>query len=453
MTGGLSDVGAVADVFDDDEMNAVPGAGRREADPELMALFGPTDDETVLAVDPAKGDQAAESATRIGALVRTWRRRRNMTSTDLAALVGLSPDKLSKVESGKRRLAPVEVPTFAEALGVSIAELLGKVRPAPSALFAFRAGGDARESRALDRVRTLWEVEDRLIARGAVNASAPHSAVRGLAALVETFEQPRTGPEARRQGRDLAVETRRVLDLGTGPLPDLGGLMERLFGVDVILAPVDEDISGICAHADGRASAFANTNCVRSHVRFTLGHELGHHLFADPRGVITETNDDLSGTNYQERRANSFAAHLLLPTQGVETTLNWLDIEKSDIERMTRQGTIAVGYLMAHFGASLPAVVYYLAEMRWLTQDQATRIVSSFRATDVLNAVGHVFPDGRRWTLSSREVRIPARLYSATLTAAREGKVGLHTVAQLLDREEDDDLFQLVMGDEEPALT
>lgn len=436
----------------DEEVKAA--TGRQEADPELMAMFGLTDGEAVLEVDPASKDRAAEAAARTGAQVRRWRLRRGMTSAHLAQRVGLTPDKLSKIERGKRRLAPIEVPTFAEALGVSIAELLGKVRPAPSGLFAFRANGDVHESRALARVRTLWEIENRLLERGAVNVGSPHPAVRALTALVDqAFGTPRTAAEARRQGRDLAVETRRVLDLGTGPLGDLGGLMERLFGVDVILAPVDEDISGICAHDDGRASVLANSNCVRTHVRFTLGHELGHHLFADPRGVITETSEDLFGSGYQERRANSFAAHLLLPNQGVEATLAWLDIDKAGIERMTRQGTVAVGYLMAHFGASLPAVVYQLAELRWLTHDRATHIKDTYRATDVLAAVAHVFPDGSEWAKASHEVRIPARLYSATFAAAREGKVGLHSVAQLLDREEGDDLFELVMGEEEPALT
>jgi Zn-dependent peptidase ImmA (M78 family)/transcriptional regulator with XRE-family HTH domain len=427
------------------------GSGRQEADSELLGIFGLTDGQDAAAPEVV----AAETAPQPGLQIRRWRALRGITAVDLAHMVGLTPDKLSKVERGTRRLAPVEVPAFAEALGVSIAELFGTARPAPSGLFAFRGKrDDVHEPRALTRVRTLWEVENRLIERGAVTPGVPHPAVRALTALVEqTFDKPRTAAEAHRQGRDLAVETRRLLDLGTGPLGDLGSLMERLFGVDVVLAPLDDDISGICAHDEDRASVLANTNCARSHVRFTLGHELGHHLFADPRGVIAETTTDLFRHGYQERRANSFAAHLLLPTQGVEATLTWLDIGKSDIEQMTEQGTIAVGYLMAHFGASLPAVVYQLSELRWLTHPRATQIKDKYHAMDILAAVSHVLPDGGDLARASGETRIPSRLYSATLAAAREGKVGMHSVAQLLDREESDDLFDLVMRRGQPTLT
>jgi hypothetical protein len=276
-----------------------------------------------------------------------------------------------------------------------------------------------------------------------------------LIALVEqAFSvRPRTQAEAQRQGRDLADEARRLLDLGTGPLGDLASLAEPLFGVDVVLAPVGEDISGICAHADGRATVLASSGCVRSDVRFTLAHELAHHLFADPRAVIEETGADLHGTGYEERRASSFAAHFLLPTQGLKSTLAWLEVDKPDIEAMTGRGVIAFGYLLALYGASLPAVAYQLAHLRWLSFERATEIAHGYRASAVLDAVKHVFPHGGDWAQASNEGRIPGRLYASTLAAAREGKVGMHTVAQLLDREEDDSLFELVMGAADVPLT
>ncbi len=432
-------VGAVTDTH-----NELPQAapGWREAEPELIAMFGLTAGD-VEGVAPATNEALADA----GGLIRRLRGLRGMSARELADLVGLTQDKLSKVEHGTRRVTPREVPIFARALGVSVAQLLGAPSASRAGLFAFRAdGADVHQSAARARVQTLWEIEDRLAQRGAVTPAVPHSAVRGLTGLVERrFTRPETAGQARRQGRQLAEEARRLLDLGSGPLGDLASLMERLFGVDVVLAPVDGDISGLCARDGDRVTVFANSACARTHVRFTLAHELGHHLFADPRPIIEESNSDLRGPGYQERRASAFAAHLLMPRDGVETTLAWLDVTKADIAQMNAQGVVAIGYLMAEFGASLPALAFQLADLRWLSFDRAHQIQATWRATDILRQVEHVFPEGRGLAEPSGDDRIPARLYAATFAAARHGLVGLHTVAQLLDVEESDDLFRLVM--------
>ncbi len=53
-----------------------------------------------------------------------------------------------------------------------------------------------------------------------------------------------------------------------------------------------------------------------------------------------------------------------------------------------------------------------------------------------------------------QELRPPARLATAAVDAAREGSVGMHTVAVVLARPDDDSLFDEVMyGAPAPAVT
>jgi hypothetical protein len=110
-----------------------------------------------------------------------------------------------------------------------------------------------------------------------------------------------------------------LLGLGTAPLGSLADLAERHFGVDVECGAFGPQISGMCVHADPIALILANTHLTTGHLRFTLAHELAHHLLGDPREVVVE--DKLSGESTIERRANAFAAHLLMPADEVHRVI------------------------------------------------------------------------------------------------------------------------------------
>lgn len=52
---------------------------------------------------------------------------------------------------------------------------------------------------------------------------------------------------------------------------------------------------------------------------------------------------------------------------------------------------------------------------------------------------------------TKRETRVPVRLRTTALSAARDGHVGLATVAALLDRNDDVGLYEEVMGNSSAA--
>jgi transcriptional regulator with XRE-family HTH domain len=96
--------------------------------------------------------------TRIGAAIAGLRRERGWSQRALAEVLGLARSAVSRIETGKRGMAPAELEAFAQALGVPATSLLdawktpSATRPPPSAT--------RRGAGRLDREALLLAVDD-----------------------------------------------------------------------------------------------------------------------------------------------------------------------------------------------------------------------------------------------------------------------------------------------------
>lgn len=388
---------------------------------------------------PTASAPGAATVAEIGQRVGRARLRRALTGEALGELVGLGKDQISKIENGRRKVSVRELPKFAEALGVSIAYLLGQA-PRPTLAMAHRLAGDTgpgEDSSAKRRALELLEVEDILAQRARPwPASASPAGKQVLAfARNEMSGRPRNKSEAQRQGKRLAERTRSALGLGLHELGDLPGLAERHFGVDVALSPLGTLADGLCVHGDNVALILASTDFSQGHVRFTLAHELGHHLLGDTRDIIDEGEHDMFADDQLERRVNAFAGHLLMPERGIQETLGWLS------EGQVNERSLVA--LMEQFGVSLAAMVYQLCVMGLITFEQGQKVRKQ-RVSDLVARHASVAPTGAG-IAPQRLVRAPERLLGAAVEAARGGQVGLGVVATLLQREDDDALWDAVM--------
>src|SRR5262245_60690810 len=97
----------------------------------------------------------------IGARIAALRGARGMTGEHLGSLLGLTKSQISKIESGARKLDVSEVALVADALGVTLAEVLGVERKGSLALAARVMSEPAQEEAlpARRRVRQVLEVE------------------------------------------------------------------------------------------------------------------------------------------------------------------------------------------------------------------------------------------------------------------------------------------------------
>jgi IrrE N-terminal-like domain len=91
-------------------------------------------------------------------------------------------------------------------------------------------------------------------------------------------------------------------------------------GIDVFVAPMERDVSGVLVKRPGAdAVIYLNEVDHSNRQRFTCGHELGHYVRRTEDGKLdyefVDRRDKLaqSGTDPDEIYANRFAAALLMP--------------------------------------------------------------------------------------------------------------------------------------------
>jgi hypothetical protein len=165
----------------------------------------------------------------------------------------------------------------------------------------------------------------------------------------------------------------------------------------------------------------------RGHQRFTTAHELAHHLLRDPREVVIDS-DLYDGSNPMEKRANAFAAALLMPADGLRDVIAARAIDAA----------VLTG-LMRHFGVSYSALLYRLANPSvGLLGVDAREAWLQRPVSAVLRAANDPAPE--ELTIADESKRIPARLWRSAQAGYQNGRVGIGTLAALAD-EEPEQLF------------
>jgi hypothetical protein len=210
-------------------------------------------------------------------------------------------------------------------------------------------------------------------------------------------------------------------------------LVERHFGLGAVTWPVGKTVSGLCAHGADVALMLVSSSFPVGHQRFTAAHELAHHLVGDPREVIIES-DVFAVSTPPERRANAFAAALLMPPDGLREVAGGRPVDD-----------VVLAELMREFGVSYTALLYRLADHTVRLMSTMVRDQLLHRApTSVLRAAGDPAPG--ELTRPDEARRVPPRLLAAAQQGYQSGRVGLGVLAALLD-EDADSLYTRLASD------
>lgn len=375
---------------------------------------------------------AKEIGTRIAAL----REARGMTGQELGDVLGLSRSQVSKIEHGTRRLEVGELAAVADALEVSLGEVLGVRRSGSLALagrvMAAAQQGDSGTLPARRRVRQVLEAEATLADATGLTESRLTPSGREVVSKISDEGNP-SGRPAWQDGEALASLVREGLHLGRAPIADVGDLAEQHFGLDVLAWPTGKAVSGLCAHGHGIAMMLVSTAFPRGHQRFTAAHELAHHLLRDPREIVLDS--DLYDTSSPaEQRANAFAAAFLMPADGLRDVIADRPVDAT-----------AISVLMRHFGVSYSALLYRLASRTvGILSTQARDDWLQKTPSAVLHAAHDPAPE--QLTHPDEAKRVPARLWRAAQAGYQNGRVGIGTLAALAD-EHPEELFTRLAAD------
>lgn len=334
----------------------------------------------------------------IGARVVQARIAAGLTQEAIADRLGIHRSAVARIERGQRHLDALELAGLAETLGRSVAWF---VTPAPSMIASHRR--IPSDDRAVDVVEDALEEVARdtelLIEIGEL------SAVCCPAMTVQSTED----------SISAAAHARDVLGDGDGPVYDIQGAAERLgllafsfdFGANVV--------DGAYVRVGDMGVAVVNGQAEAGRRRFTVAHELGHHLLGDEHSTdfaIGELAEE------RERLINVFAIHFLAPQQSA--VHRWNELKGSDDDRA------ALIRLAVEYRLSWSAACNHAQNLGMIDADRRTVLQHRRPTTADYIELGETFGE----ELVSPAV--PSRFARACLQGYRRHKLGADRAVELL---------------------
>lgn len=319
-----------------------------------------------------------------------------MTQADLAAGAGLERTALVRVETGERKVSATELVSLADVLGRPVDWFFTE---SPAAVVSRRrdpaVGGFSRKlDLALEIVaRDIAFLDRRRIIRATERTA---------------HKTPTTYEEAER----LAHSTREEASVPDGPLRDLQSVSESLGLLGFSLALGTDSGDAASAQVEKHGVAVINGSTGPGRRRFSLAHELGHHLVGD----AYEPAPRLGGSD-TERMINAFAAYLLMPRASVMAVWNELSGES------VRRAAIAVS---VRFGVSWTATCNQLTNLGLIEHRTRELLI----ANDLRR--GELFEFGERYSPALEPPSVPRRYAIAVVSAYRQKRLTSARTIELL---------------------
>jgi Zn-dependent peptidase ImmA (M78 family)/transcriptional regulator with XRE-family HTH domain len=338
----------------------------------------------------------------LGRRVADARTESGMTQADLAASIGLERTALVRIESGERKVSATELAAIAGTVDRPVDWFFTE---SPVAVVSRRrdpaVGGF---SRTLDRALEI-------AARDVAFLESRHllpSAERLARKAPESYE------DAEAVARDVRVEAARP----DGPLLDLQSVAESLglLGFSLALGPDAGDAAYVEVGSLGVAVINGTADAGRR--RFSLAHELGHHLAGD----AYEPSPRL-GASDAERMFNAFAAYLLMPRASV------LSIWGEFSAQSRRLAAIAVA---VRFSVSWTAACNQLRNLDLIDSRERERLLGN----DLRR--GELLELGERFAVELDPPSVPPAYARGVVSAYRAGQLTAARTVELLHHSADE---------------
>jgi transcriptional regulator with XRE-family HTH domain len=264
----------------------------------------------------------------LGERLRARREESRLSIAELSRLSRVPAHEIDSFEGGHGGVGAAALIRIAGALGVPPASFVHTRAPKVRAL--------VEPSVLLRASRAAWlRDDDRDVLADALRRARAFNEIGELLRVERLADGFRpTPPPADRpflDGARVALEVRARIPERTGTLRDLVRLLENRFNTLVVRHRFADGrlLGAACRSGDARVIAVNTASSTETTRRFTLAHELGHHvLYLDESGAIGDELDEGENrgrfwfdTPPHEKRANAFAAMLLAPTAFVESII------------------------------------------------------------------------------------------------------------------------------------
>lgn len=251
--------------------------------------------------------------------VRTLIADSGSSQGDFARRIGLDDSKLSKSLAGARRFSSLDLARIAEACSVSVDWLL--TGQEVQLALAARAEAGTSSARAIEEAKRLSNARADIAFLGYTQPWEPMST------------PPLRGMDTAQGAQLAAYAQQRFVDRGLDPTNvDLAGAMEEAFGIDVAISDLGPKFDGLAVNNDEVKLIIAGQSAVPWRQRFTIAHELAHLLAGDDQGLHLDEN--IYHQTETERRANAFAAALLMPEPLLRESVGRSAVSAADFARL-----------------------------------------------------------------------------------------------------------------------
>jgi Zn-dependent peptidase ImmA (M78 family)/DNA-binding XRE family transcriptional regulator len=392
--------------------------------------------------------------------LRDARSRSGLTQQEVADALEIARTAVVQIEAGRRAVTSLELEKMARLYGRSLDEFFAEQLSEREAIAFFRAAPELAEDPVLQRelqkcsmLSRQAALLERLLGRDPLRKPLPRY----------DLPPPRSRWDAICQGRDLAAQERRRLDLGASPTWEIAEII-RQQGVKVTELSLPDSISGIFFHDQETGPVIViNQQHARSRRLFSYAHEYCHTLVDRSRqGTVSSASnrDELF-----EVRANAFAAHFLMPEEGVRSVLaelGKLDTDRSvqeihdgaaSITAQRRDANLGQGIevhdvasVAHHFGVSYEAALYHLLNLKLLPEAEFEVLRDQGdRARSILRLMRVDWGEETHWSLTGQLVALGLEAYGRDeisrrklLELAEEAGADVVELEKILERDFDD---------------
>jgi Zn-dependent peptidase ImmA (M78 family)/DNA-binding XRE family transcriptional regulator len=314
--------------------------------------------------------------TTLSGRLRAARQSVGVTQQQAATALGVSRPLLVAMEKGTREVRPDELITLASLYKRPVSEL---IRPQPpieaiGAQFRLALTGKAGEENLQDVINQLERLADDFL----------DLARRSRVELPRRYPATSTVPsnDLAPSAEDLALEERRRVGLGDGPVQQLREFLEDEVGVRVFMPIMPSRVAGAIVYAEPLGACIAvNANHPIQRRRWTLGHEYAHFLTRRDRSEITLIENRNSA---EEKFADLFAANFLMPRSGLRR--RFIELTR---DRPNGVPTVAdLFHLARAFRVSLQAMTHRLEELDLIKRGTYDKLETRLKPAEAERILG-----------------------------------------------------------------
>lgn len=344
----------------------------------------------------------------LGARLRAARKARRLTQQQACGALGISRPLLVAMERGVRGVTQRELENLAKLYERPVDELLRPTPPLEGLYAQLRA--------VLDEAGEVEQLHD--LPRNLAGLVDDYLELARLAGVRLTHRYP---PEVTVDGlptlsaaEDVAAAERNRLGLGDGPVPHLREVLEHEVGLRIFVPAMPDRFAGLFVHS-APAGAFVALNGRHrpERRRWTLAHLYAYFLTSRSRAQVLLV-DRYERTPAQEKFADAFAAHFLMPRNGVRR--RFLELARA---RGTTEMPVADMYQLARVYGVTPLAMTTRMKNLVLTSPQT---LERFQQAAEAAEEGYVAPpaDDPRELLPLRYQMLAAELFAAGRITAEQ---------------------------------